>query len=145
MIGSDLVIAHDTVSEIAMAAMNRPVAMNSGSPNSFRMGKVAASCSPRELAKKKTISGPSSSANFRSGFISLRAGLFGSSSRMWCDMRTPCSRSISELIATNARHGRPWRRFFAGQADVVVPAIAAAKSFALKGSRSSMPSPTPTK
>ena len=68
MIGRLRVSIQETLSEIAVATMNRPVAMKIGPPRSPSAGNCSTSHSPRGLAKKKTSSGPSSSASLSSGF-----------------------------------------------------------------------------
>ena len=68
-IGSRRVSASETPSDISVATTNSAVATNSGPPNAASAGNLAASHSPRALAKKNTASGPSSSANLSSGLI----------------------------------------------------------------------------
>jgi hypothetical protein len=58
----------EITSEMIVAAMNSAVATNSGPPSSESAGNFSTSHWPRRLAKKKIISGPSSSASFSIGF-----------------------------------------------------------------------------
>src|SRR5688572_20381490 len=71
---------------MAVAAMNRPVAMKIGPPSSASAGNFCASHSPRALAKKKTIRGPSSSTSLSAGltlsFLSFCGSSDGSRSTM---------------------------------------------------------------
>ncbi len=67
MIGRCLKTILETMSEITVATMKRAVAISSGPPTTESAGKVFASHSPRRLPKKKTSSGPISSAIFSMG------------------------------------------------------------------------------
>ena len=69
MIGMVRVSAHETASEMLVAAIKRAVAMKIGPPSSASAGNLSASHSPRELAKKNTTSGPSSSDIFSTGLM----------------------------------------------------------------------------
>ena len=90
MMGRVRVIVHEMASAITVAPMNSAVARKIGAPMDASTGKRSISISPRALAKKKTRSGPSSSASLSSGGTSRRsASLFcdGSRSKTGCSIR----------------------------------------------------------
>ncbi len=111
----------EMTSDMIVATMKRAVAIRSGPPIAVSSGKVRASHSPRRLPKKKINNGrvrvPSSGGVLLFG----RGGLV--------------SVDVSDMMSLPNVSG----------AQRAMPAMALAKSSASKGSRSSMPSPTPMK
>ena len=82
MIGRVRVRIQDTDSAMAVAIMKQAVPTKIGPPISARNGTRSAIHSPRELAKKNTTSGPSSSTILSSGLMCLRLGSLGSRSKI---------------------------------------------------------------
>jgi hypothetical protein len=99
MIGKRFVRERDATSEMVIATMNAAVARKIGSPTALRTGKLSAICSPLELKRKKTPSGPNSKASFKSGDSSLRDGSFGARSNSIKSLR--CS-AVPEIGITGA-------------------------------------------